>query len=369
MWKVLPYRRKAGGTQPGMTSKGMMGSKDDLEDQWVYKCKEVTKEQRREIVARVVEIAIRTVFENFCYDFGGKIFLQLFGGPIGARLTMACARVVMTEWGEKYLEKLDKSGIRTTLLKIYVDDVRQVSTLIKRGLRYNIEREEWEWSKAAEEEDDLKAGEGESRDARMARILQPVMNSINGDLVFTTELPEDFEDERLPTLDFKMWLEEDWEINHTFYGKAMKNQMMIPRRSAMSDKMKISILSNDLNRRLSNINTERMPQEEQVMVVEKFTQQLVNSGFNRQESREIVVSGVKSWIRRHVKRQKEDRGFYRSAASTLQGKIRKKLVDKTTWYQPREEDEEERMGSRPVVMKGVKRKKRKEQNLSEEPHR
>ena len=68
------------------------------------------------------------------------------------------------------------------------------------------------------------------------------------------------------------------------------------------------------------------------------------------------MSGVKSWIRRHMKRQKEGRGFYRSAASTLQGRIRKKLVDKTTWYQPREEDEEDKMGSRPVVKKGVKRK-------------
>ena len=101
LWKVLPYRKKVGGTQPGMTSKGMMGNEEDLTDQWVFKSKEVSKEQKKEIVARVVEIAIRTVFENFCYDFGGRTFLQLFGGPIGARLTMACARVVMTEWGEK----------------------------------------------------------------------------------------------------------------------------------------------------------------------------------------------------------------------------------------------------------------------------
>ena len=69
--------------------------------------------------------------------------------------------------------------------------------------------------------------------------------------------------------------------------------------------MKINILSNDLNRRLSNINTERMPEEEQLIVVEKFTQQLVNSGYNRQECREIVVSGVKSWIRRHERRRKD----------------------------------------------------------------
>ena len=361
LWKILPYRKKVGGTQPGMTSQGMMGKEEELEKQWTFKCKEITEEQIREIVARVTEIAIRIVFENFCYDFGGRIFLQKFGGPIGARLTMACARIVMTEWGEKYMEILEKAGVKTTLLKIYVDDVRQTSTLIRKGLRYDAEKEEWGWSKEAEEEDEQKDKEGESKDARMARILQPAMNGINSDLVFTTELPEDFEDERLPTLDFKMWLEEDMEINHTFYEKPMKTQLMIPRRSAMAEKVKISVASNDLNRRLSNINIERMPETEKLEVVDKFTHQLKNSGYSRQECKEIVMSGIRSWLRRHARREKEGRGFYRGAASTLQGRMRKKLMDKTTWFRPREEGEDEGERGQAVAMgRGQKRKGQEE---------
>ena len=357
LWKVLPYRKKVGGTQPGMTSQGMMGKEEEIEKQWAFKSKRISEEQKKEIVARVVEIAIRIVFENFCYDFGGKIYLQMFGGPIGARLTMACARVVMTEWGERYMEVLEKAGVVTTLLKIYVDDVRQCSTLIKEGLRYDAKSEEWKWSKEAEEEDEQKSKEGESKDARMARILQPAMNGINGDLVFTTELAEDFDDNRLPTLDFKMWLEDDMEVNHTFYEKPMKTQMMIPRRSAMAEKMKISIASNDLNRRLSNINIERMPDDEKLVVVDKFTHQLKNSGYSRQECREIVMSGVKSWLRRHQRRAKEGRGFYRSASSTLQGRMRKKLMDKTNWYKPREEDQDrDEQGQAVMMRRGKKRK-------------
>ena len=357
LWKILPYRRKVGGTQPGMTSRGMMGKEEELEKQWAFKNKEVTEEQKREIVARVVEIAIRIVFENFCYDFGGKIYLQLAGGPIGARLTMACARVVMTEWGEEYLRILNKAGVRTTLLKIYVDDVRQSSTLIRKGLRYDARSKEWEWTKAAEEEDEKKEQEGESKDARMARILQPAMNGINSDLVFTTELSEDFDDDRLPTLDFKMWLEEDMEINHTFYEKPMKTQMMIPWRSAMAEKQKISIASNDLNRRLSNINVERMPETEKLEVVDKFTHQLKNSGYGRQECREIVMSGVKSWLRRHQRREQEGKGFYRGAASTLQSRMRKKLLDKTTWFRPREEEQDEEDRGQAVMMRRGKKRK------------
>ena len=156
LWKILPYRRKVGGMQPGMTSRGMTGNQEDLEKQWVFKTKTITEEQMKELVARVVEISIRVVFENFCYEFGGRTFLQLFGGPIGARLTMACARVVMTEWGDRYMEILDKAGIETTLLKIYVDDVRQVSTLIKKGLRYQSKEKAWKWSEEAEKEDEDK---------------------------------------------------------------------------------------------------------------------------------------------------------------------------------------------------------------------
>ena len=148
LWKILPYRRKVGGTQPGMTSRGMTGNQEDLEKQWVLKTMTITEEQLQEWCLR------------------GRIFLQLFGGPIGERLTMACARVVMTEWGDRYMEILDKAGIKTTFLKIYVDDVRQVSTLIRKGLRYQSKEKAWKWSEEAEKEDDDKEKEGESKDGQ-----------------------------------------------------------------------------------------------------------------------------------------------------------------------------------------------------------
>ena len=72
MWKILPHRRKVGGTAPGMASKAMSGKGGDVEEQWVFKNKELKEEQKREIVGRCIEIAIRVVFENFMYDFGGK---------------------------------------------------------------------------------------------------------------------------------------------------------------------------------------------------------------------------------------------------------------------------------------------------------
>ena len=140
----------------------------------------------------------------------------------------------MQDWGECYRMILREAGLWVTLLKIYVDDVRQVSSTLRKGTRFDEKEKKMTWTKEAENEDIEMEEMGENKDARMARILRPAMNSINKDLRFTTEVADEFEDKKLPTLDFKLWLENDNEISHTFYKKSMKTQLVIPKRSAMS---------------------------------------------------------------------------------------------------------------------------------------
>ena len=67
--------------------------------------------QIREIHTRVAEIGVRFLFENFPYKFGGETYQQSSGGPIGARVTMAAARIVMSDWGYKWRCILEQAGI------------------------------------------------------------------------------------------------------------------------------------------------------------------------------------------------------------------------------------------------------------------
>ena len=135
----------------------------------------------------------------------------------------------LKDWGEQYTSTLREAGLVFTLFKIYVDDVRQVSTVLAEGTRFCLKTGKMEFSKVAAEEDARERESGESEDARMARILLPAMNSINPDLRFTAEVCDDFEDNCLPTLDFKLWLEgEEQLINHTYFEKEMRSQLMIP---------------------------------------------------------------------------------------------------------------------------------------------
>ena len=100
----------------------------------------------------------------------------------------------------------------------------------------------------------------------------------------------------------------------------------------MSDKQRYAIMSNELIRRLSNTNHTNDDHDEQVNIIETFTQQLKSSGYNRKASREMVVAGVLGWRRKIQRRKKEGSNFYRTANSTLAKRCKKKLTEKSTWY-------------------------------------
>ena len=91
----------------------------------------------------------------------------------------------------------------------------------------------------------------------MSRICKEAMNSISEDITFTTEVPKDFTDKKLPTLDFVMWMHLGL-ILHSYYEKSMRTPYVIMKRSAMCEHQRMSILSNELIRRLSNVHPDVM---------------------------------------------------------------------------------------------------------------
>ena len=229
----------------------------DSEKQWIFPQVHPNAQEEKELIARCAEIAKRTIFRNFCYKFAGKVYLQTDGGPIGARVTMCLARIVMHDWGEKYRVIITKASLRIALLSSYVDDVRQGSTCLRFGMRYDQVNMEFVWNMGAEEEDRaMKKEQKESTNQRMARICLPAINSINPDLEFTAEVPEDFEDGRVPTLDTNWWQMADYTINHSYFEKAMRTPYVIMKKNAISDNSRYNIFSNDLVRRLSNMSRE-----------------------------------------------------------------------------------------------------------------
>ena len=139
----------------------------------------------KKVISTVTEIAIIILWEHYCYDFGGETYLQMEGGPVGQRPTMAASRLVMQQFFEDYEAILRTGELEITMLKAYVDDGRQISSMLKKGMRYSKEKKEFIWSKEAEDEDVKKEAEGEGSGQFMARPCLPVMNECNPDLTFT----------------------------------------------------------------------------------------------------------------------------------------------------------------------------------------
>ena len=96
------------------------------------------------------------------------MYRQKQGGPIGLRITMAAARVVMGEWGEKLLKILKDEGMEALLAALYVDDARLVTPVLDLGKRWDnkqnklIYRDDWK-------QEDLESKESSTR--RTAREI------------------------------------------------------------------------------------------------------------------------------------------------------------------------------------------------------
>ena len=178
----------------------------------------------------------RVLFENFVY------YHQQSGGPIAARVTMCAVKMVMQHWADKYHQILPRSGLRVPLLTGYVDDGHQGGTTLRKGMKFDNAANKFVMDEEQLRDDVVR---DEPDNVRMARVCLPAMNSVNDDLKFTTEAPEDFANNRLPTLDFVLWLI-DGILFHTYYEKSMKNQMTVMQRSAMSEHQRIAIISNEL---------------------------------------------------------------------------------------------------------------------------
>ena len=140
----------------------------------------------------------------------------------------------MQSWARSYQAILLKSGLRLTDHSGYVDDGRRSGTTLRRGMKYDKSRKMFLQDAETRKDDDER---NEPNSVRMARVCKDAMNDVNADL------------------------------------QEMRTPYVIMKRSAMSEHQRISILSNKLIRRLSNV-TISIVQEEMHEIIEHYITQL-----------------------------------------------------------------------------------------------
>ena len=69
-----------------------------------------TTSEKKEIIEKMFKIIIKTMFSIHICTFGGKVYKQLEGRPLGLRSTCSLTRLAMKVWDDKWLRSYSRSG-------------------------------------------------------------------------------------------------------------------------------------------------------------------------------------------------------------------------------------------------------------------
>ena len=336
--KVLPWRRKNHGTRPGVRGVGPKGPLVGDTEQWVFPRVILTPEMKLEIIGTVLSIAITALFHQHYYSFGGRMFRQTKGGPIGLRGTCALARMIMQIFDGKWEGRLRELCLKIWLYSRYMDDGRAAMPPIKPGWRWIGSSLKYcvKWEQEDQELSDIEI---------TRRVILGTLNGVEEFLSFTIETEEDYPDRWLPTLDTKLRVDGSNQILYDFYEKPTSSNMTVQRRTAMGEDSKMQVLSNDLIRRLMNSSGE-LDQGAKVKIVDDYSQKLVNSGYKGEQLVKIITNGIKGYEGKVRRCREQGRPLHRSSIDSQGARIRKKLLAKSKWFKNKKggrskEDEEE----------------------------
>ena len=87
-------------------------------------------------MATVIQLATEAMSRYHFYEFGGKKFQQMGGGPIGLRGTCTLAKLVMQVFDGRWVGRIINAGLKIDLYTRYMDDGRIFCHQIKRGWRW-----------------------------------------------------------------------------------------------------------------------------------------------------------------------------------------------------------------------------------------
>ena len=290
--------------------------------------------EERMILALVVEVGILISMGSHSYEFGGKFFLQLLGGPIGLSLTVWLASLVMKCFDVLWLSLMKKSRVKILKYLRYVDDSRNFLNQIPKGWRWSKESNkfifnlEWEAQDIASNLPD---------DKRNVNLLLEAKNGIMPFLRFTGECPSDFSDCRLPTLDCNIFVSGKSYL-FSFYEKPMRTEKSLDAATALPKNTIISSLRQEIIRRLVNMHP-LIDISEKIEILDRFYDKLSVSGHQHDVIRLIFVEALLkfNFMLENSKKDPSDPNFKPIHVSNEFNKVErgiKKFLLKFNWYIP-----------------------------------
>ena len=111
----------------------------------------------------------------------------------------------------------------------------------------------------------------------------------------------------------------------------MARKTVIHKQSALSEKTKVTSLSQDLIRRMKN-TSEEVPIEERIAIIDEYSYQLMASGYSHHQTKNIIKDGLVGYESLVKKVEKGEAVLHRSASEGAGPRKRKKLLGKGNWF-------------------------------------
>ena len=103
-----------------------------------------------------------------------------------------------------------------------------------------------------------------------------------------------FQDETLPTLDTALWAQDN-QVKFRFFEKPTASNQVVHKDTTLPKSSIKSTLIQETVRRLKNCSRD-LDHGQRSIILSNFTKKMLNSGFNQDEARKVLVSGVTKYI-------------------------------------------------------------------------
>ena len=128
----------------------------------------------------------------------------------------------------------------------------------------------------------------------------------------------------------------------------MRSKYCLRKEAALSENLKRSVLTSEVNRRLLNTREVNDQDGARKATMEKFCDKMSLSGYSRKEVKEIMRSGITGYERQLARSVKEGGGdLHRDSAKGIMKRRIKKVAEKRNWYKKRRSTELGNVGPKP----------------------
>ena len=289
--EVCPKRRSRRGPRPNITGCGTNEDKEERHKPWIFPdISRIGLGMKRKLLVEAVRVVLKVLLETHTYDFAGEIRRQKEGGAIGMEITGVVAQIFMVWWDKQLINKLAEVNIHLDLHERYVDDTNVATEQTPVGARYVGRR-------ITITEDTMIEDEGIPDDERTMKLLQAIANTIHPSIRVTIDYPSKYNDEKVPMLDLKMWIEECnglIRIMYEHYEKEIATKRVIHAQSAMPMQVKRTVLTQEMLRILLHCSRD-LSWEIVRRHLSNFTMKMQYSGYDHAFRHDVTRSAIDAY--------------------------------------------------------------------------